>query len=80
MSLREVMDKPSTRIAADIGGTFTDIAAFDETTGELRLGKTLTTPKKLVDGIIGGVEKAGAKIMPIPVPTSTQEFAGPRQS
>ena len=50
--------RPSVRIAADIGGTFTDVAAFDESTGELRLGKTLTTPKKLVDGIAGGVAKA----------------------
>ena len=33
-----------TRIAADVGGTFTDVAAFDERSGALRLGKTLTTP------------------------------------
>jgi N-methylhydantoinase A len=43
-----------------VGGTFTDVAAFDETTGELRLGKTLTTPLRLVDGIENGVVKAGA--------------------
>ena len=34
----------SIRLSADVGGTFTDVAAFDEKTGELRLGKTLTTP------------------------------------
>ena len=33
------------RIAADIGGTFTDVAAFDEATGELRLGTVLSTPQ-----------------------------------
>jgi len=48
------------RLAADVGGTFTDVAAFDETSGELRLGKTLTTPSRLVDGIENGVGKAGA--------------------
>jgi N-methylhydantoinase A len=48
------------RLAADVGGTFTDVAAFDETTGELQLGKTLTTPARLVDGIETGVAKAGA--------------------
>src|SRR5882757_355714 len=48
------------RLSADVGGTFTDIAAFDEASGELRLGKTLTTPARLVDGIEHGVEKAGA--------------------
>ena len=39
------------RLSADVGGTFTDVAAFNETTGELSLGKTLTTPQKLVTGI-----------------------------
>ena len=51
----------SVRIAADIGGTFTDIAAFDESTGTLFLGKSLSTPSSLVDGIGAGVEKAGAE-------------------
>ena len=50
----------SVRLAADIGGTFTDIAAFDESTGTLLLGKSLSTPANLVDGIAAGVEKAGA--------------------
>jgi N-methylhydantoinase A len=27
-----------TRMAADIGGTFTDVAAFDEASGQLLLG------------------------------------------
>ena len=48
----------SARIAADVGGTFTDIAIFEEETGLLRLGKTLTTPERLVDGIDNGVRKA----------------------
>lgn len=45
----------STRIAADIGGTFTDVAIFDEATGGIRLGKTLSTPDRLIDGIQTGV-------------------------
>jgi N-methylhydantoinase A len=55
------MESTEIRLSADVGGTFTDVAAFDETTGELRLGKTLTTPARLVDGIEGGVAKAGAQ-------------------
>jgi N-methylhydantoinase A len=50
------------RLAADVGGTFTDVAAFDETTGELRLGKTLTTPARLVTGVETAVTKAGAQL------------------
>jgi N-methylhydantoinase A len=50
----------SVRIAADVGGTFTDIAIFDESAGSIRLGKTLTTPDRLVDGIDNGVRKSGS--------------------
>ena len=49
------------RLSADVGGTFTDVAAFDETTGALKLGKTLTTPQRLVTGIENGVTKAGSR-------------------
>jgi N-methylhydantoinase A len=48
------------RLAADIGGTFTDIAVFDDTTGKLSFGKVLTTPQRLVEGINAGVDKAGS--------------------
>jgi N-methylhydantoinase A len=47
------------RLAADIGGTFTDIAAFDETGKRLLLGKSLSTPRAMVEGIEAGVAKAG---------------------
>lgn len=33
-----------TCLAADIGGTFTDVAAFDEKTGRMLLGKAVSTP------------------------------------
>ena len=58
-------DKPQNggsrvRLAADIGGTFTDIAVFDDRSGRLTFGKALSTPQCLVDGITAGVEKAGS--------------------
>ena len=49
------------RLGTDIGGTFTDVAAFDATTGKLLLGKSLTTPHRLAEGINNGVAKAGAR-------------------
>ncbi len=55
------MTQHTMRLAADIGGTFTDVAAFDEATGRLLLGKSLSTPQRLVDGISEGVAKAGVK-------------------
>src|SRR3974377_2145439 len=48
------------RLAVDIGGTFTDIAVFDDSTGRLSFGKVLTTPQRLVEGINAGVDKAGS--------------------
>ena len=48
------------RIAADVGGTFTDVATFNAATGVIGLGKTLTTPDRLVEGIAHGVHRAGS--------------------
>jgi N-methylhydantoinase A len=48
------------RLAADIGGTFTDIAMFDDKSGRLTFGKALSTPDRMVEGINHGVEKAGS--------------------
>jgi len=53
-------NKANARLAADIGGTFTDIAVFDDKTGKISFGKALSTPARLVDGISAGVEKAGS--------------------
>jgi N-methylhydantoinase A len=51
-----------TRLAADVGGTFTDVAVFDAASGALRLGKTLTTPRRLVAGIAAGIDKASSAL------------------
>ena len=53
------LDPQRLRLAADIGGTFTDVAAFDESTRRLLLGKSLSTPRAMVEGIEAGVSKAG---------------------
>jgi len=48
------------RLAADIGGTFTDIAVLDDKSGRLSFGKVLTTPDRLVEAITAGAQRAGA--------------------
>ena len=60
MSMPAGSTQATLRIAADVGGTFTDLAVFDEATGRIRLGKTLTTPARLIEGMSTGVTKAGA--------------------
>ncbi len=47
-------------VAADTGGTFTDIAVYDPATAGIRFGKTLTTYGNLVDGVARGMAEAGA--------------------
>ena len=50
------------RLATDIGGTFTDLVAFDEETGALTIGKASTTPDDLPQGILDAV--AAANVAP----------------
>jgi N-methylhydantoinase A len=40
------------RIGIDVGGTFTDLIAYDESTGHINVAKTLSTPPFFVDGCI----------------------------
>ncbi|OXM64283.1 MULTISPECIES: hydantoinase/oxoprolinase family protein [Amycolatopsis] len=47
------------RVAMDIGGTFTDVVTYDETTRELRAGKVLTTPDDLARGVFDALEGFG---------------------
>lgn len=43
------------RIGVDIGGTFTDLLMFDETSGAFTIGKTLTTPSEPAAGVRTGL-------------------------
>lgn len=46
------------RGAVDIGGTFTDVVAYDDVAGRLLLGKTLSTPHDLIEGVFRGLAAA----------------------
>ena len=49
-------------IAADTGGTFTDLAAYDRKTGRLAYTKSLTTYGNLVDGVLDCLRKANVDL------------------
>jgi len=51
-----------TRVAIDIGGTFTDFVVLDADTGRFRVGKTLTTPSNPVEGVVRGLERLGVDV------------------
>ncbi|MEE2969774.1 MAG: hydantoinase/oxoprolinase family protein, partial [Pseudomonadota bacterium] len=45
-------------LAVDIGGTFTDLMAFDEVSGRFYQAKSLTTPNDLTQGIVDCIDKS----------------------
>lgn len=45
------------RIGIDTGGTFTDVVAFDQTTGSVVTTKTPSTPSNPADGFLAGIAK-----------------------
>ncbi len=47
------------RMASDIGGTFTDLVYFDETSGALKTAKSLTTPADLTQGVVDTISLSG---------------------
>ena len=46
-----------TRVAVDVGGTFTDICIMDEDTGAIRIEKTASTPHDPMIAILNGIEQ-----------------------
>jgi len=52
-------NRKSLRIAVDIGGTFTDMASFNELTGDISFGKALSTHGQLHEGIQNTLDSAG---------------------
>jgi len=48
-------------VAIDIGGTFTDLVAFDDKAGRFVEAKSLTTPHELTQGVLDCIRKSGLK-------------------
>ena len=44
------------RFAVDVGGTFTDVFVFDESSKEVAIAKVSSTPKEPQRGIVEGVK------------------------
>ena len=52
----------TTRVAVDVGGTFTDICIMDETSGAIRIEKTASTPDDPMQAIMTGIGQAGVDL------------------
>src|SRR5690625_1394097 len=53
---------PRIRIGIDTGGTFTDVVAVDEPTGELVTTKTPSTPATPAEGFMAGIDKVLSRL------------------
>lgn len=66
MAITSIKTRPGTgrkmRIAVDIGGTFTDLAAFDETNRTLSFSKALSTHDALANGIQDTISAAEVNV------------------
>lgn len=50
------------RVASDIGGTFTDLAYLDESTGRVGMTKVSTTPADFAKAVVETLRKAGVDV------------------
>jgi len=62
---------PEYRVSVDIGGTFTDLVALDEQTGELTNFKVSSTPKKPADAVIEVFQQFLKRVEPEKISTIT---------
>lgn len=51
-----------TWIGIDVGGTFTDAVAYDAKTGELKTGKSPTTPEAPQNGVLNAIKGLGVRL------------------
>ena len=68
------MDRPGYRIAADIGGTFTDLALITDT-GAVATRKMLSTPAEYSTAVIDGI-KALMRSMSLPLEEVAEVLRG----
>ena len=61
-------DRHHVRVAVDVGGTFTDLVAYDEQSEELKVAKVLTNTNDRARGVLAALAESG-----IP-PRSVTEF------
>jgi N-methylhydantoinase A len=51
--------RKSIRVAVDIGGTFTDFVVLEAESGNFTVGKVLSDPEHLTEGVLRGLERLG---------------------
>jgi len=49
------------KLGVDVGGTFTDLVVFDESTGKIELTKVPSTPRSPDEGVLNGIRKLASQ-------------------
>ena len=52
--------EPAYRVGVDVGGTFTDVFAFDGSAGRFEIAKVASTPAAQAEGFMAGIDASGA--------------------
>src|SRR5277367_378849 len=47
-------------VGCDVGGTFTDLILYDETSGQIRFAKVPSTPANQAEGVLAALDRTGA--------------------
>ena len=59
-SAESTESNPVFRVGVDVGGTFTDVFAFDGESGRFEIAKVASTPAAQADGFMAGIDASGA--------------------
>ena len=62
MKMRKKKQHEEFSLGVDIGGTFTDFALLNKTTGEVHAAKVLTNYQDLTQGVLDGIRQLAARI------------------
>jgi N-methylhydantoinase A len=49
------------KLGVDVGGTFTDLVVFDESSGKIELTKVASTPRSPDEGVLNGIRKLASQ-------------------
>ena len=56
-----LVDSTGVKLTCDVGGTFTDVVLSDRE-GRVAIGKALTTPERLLDGLLQAIASASSQV------------------
>lgn len=63
----KALEKPTHRIAIDVGGTFVDYVLLDERTGAVTIEKQISTPERIVEEVMTGLARLPVELAAVSI-------------